>query len=741
MQSNPARSEPLLGRWACQSARHPWRVLAVWAVLLISLGLAWRLDHGTFVNNFDLPGAEAQQTVDLLRERMPERAGDSATIVVDAEAGLISPEVRTEVEQMAADAAAIPGVAGVISPYAPGAGAISTDGTIGFMLVQFAEQADAVPESSVQALHDLRTAHDRDGFQVELGGQVITAGEQAPPSTSEALGIAAAIVILLFAFGSVVAMGLPLVTAFTGLIISLFLIGLLALRFDFSTETRAFTAMIGIGVGIDYALFIVTRYRESLHEGASIEDAVARAVNTAGRSILFAGSIVVVALLGLSTMGIPFVGALGIAAAIVVALAVLVALSVLPALLAIVGHNVDRWSISALRSAPTDDHRGVWYRLADFTQRHPWPVTASGLAILLLLTVPAFDMRIGSSDAGNNPTSLTSRRSYDLLSEGFGPGFNGPLTLVVDTAYATDPTVVDRLVARLQETPGIARVAPPVANAAGDTTVIVVIPTTSPQSDETKDLVSTLREDVVAPALAESGAVAYVGGPTAAFIDMGDRIAERLPVFFAIVIGVSILLLLIVFRSLLVPLQAAIMNLLSIGAAYGVLVAIFQWGWFAGVFGVDRTGPIESFLPMMLFAVLFGLSTDYEVFLVSRIHEAWLTTKDNRAAVNHGSATTTRVITAAAAIMVVVFLSFTLSDARIVKEFGLGMATAVFIDATIIRMLLVPAMMGLFGSANWYMPRWLDRWLPRVALEVPEPAGDPQSPGQEHPAMKARTVT
>jgi len=720
MQSMVGEDKSLLSRWARQTSRHPWRVLAIWAVLLVSLGLAWRVDHGTFVNNLDLPGAEAQQAVDLLHERMPERAGDSASIVVKAEAGLINPEVQAEVEQMAADARSIPGVVGVVPPYTSGSEAISRDGTIGFMLVQFAEQADAVPDASVAILEEIRTTHDRDGFEVELGGQVITAGEQAPPSTSEALGIAAAIVILLFAFGSVVAMGLPLVTAFTGLAISLFLIGLLALRFDFSTETRAFTAMIGIGVGIDYALFIVTRYRESLQAGGSVEDAVVKAVNTAGRSILFAGSIVVVALLGLSTMGIPFVGALGIAAAIVVTLAVLVALSVLPALLAIVGRNVDRWSISALRAGPAGDHRGVWYRLADFTQRHPWSVTVSGLAVLILLTVPAFDMKIGSSDAGNNPTSLTSRRAYDLLTEGFGAGFNGPLTLVVDTARSTDPMAVDRLVAQLQDTPGIARVASPVVNVTGDTTVIAVIPTTSPQSNETKDLVYSLRNDVIAPTLAGSGSVAYVGGPTAAFIDMGDRIAERLPVFFAIVIGVSVLLLLIVFRSIVVPLQAAIMNLLSIGAAYGVLVAIFQWGWFSGVFGIDRTGPIESFLPMMLFAVLFGLSTDYEVFLVSRIHETWLATKDNRAAVNHGSATTTRVITAAAAIMVVVFLSFTLSDARIVKEFGLGMATAVFIDATIIRMLLVPAVMGLFGSANWYLPRWLDRWLPRVALEMPE---------------------
>lgn len=343
-------------------------------------------------------------------------------------------------------------------------------------------------------------------------------------------------------------------------------------------------------------------------------------------------------------------------------------------------------------------------------------------------------MRIGSSDAGNNPTSSTTRRAYDLVADGFGEGYNGPLMLVVDTADATDPGVVDRLMSELQATEGIARLNGPRMEPGTDLAIVSIVPETSPQSAETQDLVHALRDDVVAPALDGSGASGFVGGPTAAYIDMADQISARLPVFFAVVIGLSVLLLLVVFRSILVPLQAAFMNLISIGAAYGVLVAIFQWGWFSGLFGVDRTGPIESFLPMMLFAVLFGLSTDYEVFLVSRMQEVWLATGDNRTAVNQGSAATMRVITAAASIMVVVFLSFTLSDVRIVKEFGLGLATAVFLDATVVRLLLVPAVMSLFGRWNWYLPSWLDRILPRIALEegtVPSfGAADGEAAGQ-----------
>jgi putative drug exporter of the RND superfamily len=722
-----AANEGAFQRWAVVTVRRRWLVLSVWFVALVALGVAWQLTPGAFVNNLAIPGSDSQQAVDLLRERFPDRAGDSAMIVLRADGGLMDPGVQQEVQAITAAAQEIPGVVAVVPPYAPGTQAISEDGRIGFVYVQFAEQANSVPSSSVDALYAIREAHNRDGFQVELGGQVVAASEQHPPGTSEALGVIAAVVILLVTFGSVIAMGVPLLTAFLGLIASLFIIGLMALTLDFSTETRAFTAMIGIGIGIDYALFIVTRYREGLASGLDTGASVIQAINTAGRSILFAGAVVVVSLAGLMLIGIPFVATLGLAAAVVVTLAVVVALTALPALLAVIGPRIDRWTIPAFHAVASDSSGGIWFRVAQLSQRRPWPLILAGFALLLLLSVPALDMRVGSADAGNNPTTLTSRHAYDLLTEGFGPGFNGPLAVVVDVTDQADLSTVERLSERILADPGVAMVSPPMPNPAQDTIVLNVVPTTAPQAAETQDLVHRLREDVLGPALDGSGASAYVGGPTAAFIDIADRITDRLPLFFAVVIGISMLLLAIIFRSLLVPVIAATMNLLSIGAAYGVLVAVFQWGWFSDVLGIDRTGPIESFLPMMLFAVLFGLSTDYMVFLVSRVHESWINTGDNRVAISHGSVATARVITAAAAIMIVVFLSFTLSDSRIVKEFGLGLATAIFVYATVIRLFLVPAIFGLLGKTVWYFPNWLDRRLPRVSVELPAPVSSPAS--------------
>lgn len=395
----------------------------------------------------NLPGAESQEAVDLLKDRIPARAGDQATIVLHTESTLQDQTIQSDVGAMRSAAEDIPGVIAVIPPYAPEFGAISADGKTGIMVVQFAQSADEVPEASVDALYSLRTSYEGSDLQVELGGQVITAGEQAPPGESELIGIGAAVVILFFAFGSLIAMGIPLVTALAVLMASLFIIGLMALTMNFSTQTRAFTAMIGIGVGIDYALFIVTRFRESLHEGSYVEDAVMEAVDTAGRSILFAGSIVVIALLGLMTMGIPFVGALGLAAAIVVSLAVIVALTLLPALLSLIGPWIDRWGLSGRTKSESTESHGTWARFADMTQKRPWIVAATSLVILLVLAIPALDMRIGSSDAGNNPTSLTSRRAYDLVVDGFGVGYNGPLMVVVDTSDATDPSIVDQLLA------------------------------------------------------------------------------------------------------------------------------------------------------------------------------------------------------------------------------------------------------------------------------------------------------
>ena len=705
-----------LARWARYAARHGWRVLAGWLVFVVALGVVAVTLGGNFVASFSIPGADAQRATDLLKERFPSQAGDSATLVFQDASGVNTPEARARIESALATAATLPEVGSVSSPYAR-AGAISSDGTIAYATVQYTKQADNIASASVDALTTLVDSSAGNGLRVEAGGQVIANTEQAPPASSELIGVAAAIIILLIAFGSVIAMGVPIATALVGLGTGFLGITLSTLLFDMSTFTPAFAAMIGIGVGIDYALFVVTRFREGLHNGLDVVEAVVTAMDTAGRAVIFAGTIVVIALLGLFAIGIPFVAALGVAAAIVVAMAVLVAITLLPALLGLVGHWVDRLRIPGLHAVETGDTRAVSYRWSRVIQRRPLLFAVASAGLLLTMAIPTLDLQLGFSDNGNNPTSLHSRRAYDLLVQGFGPGFNGPLLVVVKQDSGLPPTTLDALTSAMRTTAGVVDVSPANVNEAGDTAVIAVTPSTAPQDQQTSQLVKHLRHDVIGPTLAGTGSVAYVGGATAAVIDIGARISQRMPIFFAIVIGLSFLLLMAVFRSVVIPIKAAVMNLLSIAAAYGVLVAVFQWGWLGSLVGVGRAGPIESFLPMMLFAILFGLSMDYEVFLLSRIREEYVRTGESGEAVANGLAVTARVITAAAAIMVTVFLSFVFGGERVIKEFGLGLGTAIFVDATIVRMILVPATMELLGEWNWWFPHWLERIVPRLNIE------------------------
>jgi RND superfamily putative drug exporter len=476
-------------------------------------------------------------------------------------------------------------------------------------------------------------------------------------------------------------------------------------------------AMIGLGAGIDYALLIVTRYREGLARNLSVQDAIAQAAATAGRSVLFAGSTVVIALLGLWAVGIPLMSNIGTAAALIVALSVVVAIVVLPAILRLAGTRIDRWRIPLLSASPDESENGLGYRLSRFIQRAPIAGLVVALSLLLVLAIPMLHLDLGASDAGNNPESFTSRRAYDLLFQGFGPGLNGPILVGVRIDNPDALEAAERLPSTLGRVEGVAAVLPAEFNEAQTAATITVIPMTAPQSQETEELVHHLR-DVVHQEAKAAGTEAFAGGATAVFIDAGDKIAAAMPLFFTAVIGLSFVLLMTVFRSVVVPLKAAIMNLLSIGAAYGVLVAVFQWGWLARIFGVEKTGPIESFLPIMLFALLFGLSMDYEVFLISRIREEYLRTGNNTEAVARGLSVTTRVISAAAAIMVAVFLSFTLMPGREIKEFGVGAATAVFVDATLVRLVLVPSLMQLLGDANWWFPRWLDRLVPKIGVDI-----------------------
>jgi RND superfamily putative drug exporter len=705
----------LFERWPRFAHRHARLVIAGTLAIVIPLGILWAFAAGELGSHFSVSGSEAQELFDVLHERFPSNAGDQATVVVRAEDGFDDPAVAARVDDLREELSALPDVSFVSSPFDT-PGSISQDGTIARITVQYGEQARDLNETTADALIHLVEQQSTPGFQVEAGGPIVQLAEREPPGSSEIIGIAAAIIILLLAFGSVVAMGLPIGTALLGLSTGFFLVGLASRFVPMPGFAPQFISMIGIGVGIDYALLVVSRYREEMGTGVSSEDATVTAVSTAGRSVFFAGATVMIALLGLWASGIEAIGWVGTAAAVVVGIMVAIALLVLPAMLRIAGPYLDRWKVPGLKPPSADSTTGMGYRWSRFVQRYPVICFALSLGFLLLLAAPALDLRLGTSDAGNNPESFTSRRAFDLITEGFGPGANGPVIVGITIEDAGAVPQVESLPEDIAQFDGVAQVSPVQFNDDETAAVITVIPEAAPQDQATVDLIHGLRRTLKGQ-FEGSAATPLVGGSTALFIDVGDQQTARLPYFLAAVLLLSFLLLMAVFRSLLVPLKAVIMNLLSIAAAFGILVAIFQWGWLAGPLGVSREGPVEAFLPMMLFAVLFGLSMDYEVFLVSRIREEYLKSGDNSEAVARGLSVTSRVITAAAAIMVAVFGAFALSDQRVVKEFGIGLGIAIFLDATIVRMVLVPSLMQLAGKWNWWMPRGLDRLIPRINVE------------------------
>jgi RND superfamily putative drug exporter len=565
--------------------------------------------------------------------------------------------------------------------------------------------------------------------QVELTGSLALLEQKAP--SSELIGIGVAIIVLLIAFGSVVAMGLPIATALLGIFVGAAGVGVLSAVMDIPEFSLILCAMIGLGVGIDYALFIVTRHRQHLHEGMSVEDAAGTAVATAGQAVLFAGTTVVIAILGLFLAGLPAISGMGAAVALVVTVSMVAAVTLLPGLLGLAGTKIDKLSIHRKSHVVKPADETVAGRWAHHVGNHPVRYAIVGLGALCAIAVPALSMRIGVPDDGNAPTHTTQRIAYDQLADGFGPGFNGPILVVVELSTPDDAATVSRIHDALQADPGIAAVTAPVLNAAGDTAVFTANPTTAPQAEATDQLVRHLRTEVL-PGAVEGTDVRVSLTGRAMLTDLTDRITNRLPLFIAAVVAMSFLLLMIVFRSILVPLKAAIMNLLSIAAAYGVLVAVFQWGWGKGLIGLHNTMPINPFLPLIMFAILFGLSMDYEVFLLSRVREEYVRTGDNHEAVVHGLSSTARVITSAALIMISVFGAFVLSDDPNGKLFGIGLAVAVLIDATLVRMILVPATMSLLGKANWWLPGWLDRILPHLDLEgAPHASGDPEHSAPE----------
>ncbi len=734
--------------------RHRWIVIGAWVGLLVvinaiasSAGADWRTD-------FVLPDSESKDVQELLEANDPNRAGFAGQIVVKAEQGITDPEVEaafTEIMNFAADQEGV----SVTSPY-DNPQQVSDDGTIAYAQLDISDRGFEEITNLGTEIEDFGDEQASvEGMEIEYGGDPFA---QFELPESEIYGIIAAVIILILAFGSVLAMGLPIGTALFGLGIATALVTLGSHIVEIPDFTTAMVAMIGLGVGIDYALFIVTRYREGLRLGLSVEDAVVESMDTSGRAVLFAGVTVIISLMGLSLMGLSFVQGIAIAASIGVLMMILGSLTLLPALLGWIGTRIDHTTRAALgavalgvagaffgvvtkqagifivgmlaaillfassffikslrkeiphRHEPAKEER-MWYRWSRFIQRRPWPPLIGAAAVLILLAVPLFGIRLGFGDYGNYSEDQTVRRAYDLLAEGFGPGTNGPLFITVEGEAASDPAALEAFVDDVASQDNVATAFPTPIN--DSLALVIVNPQSAPQDAETQSLVNHLRDDVI-PA---SNVDAKVGGLTAASTDFADYMGDRMPLLIGVVLLLSFLLLMVVFRSLLVPLKAVVMNLLSIGAAYGILVAIFQWGWGLGLLGVDRSGPIEAWVPMFLFAIVFGLSMDYEVFLLSRIREEYDRTKNNAVAVADGLASTARVITAAALIMFCVFGAFALGDDRQLKLFGLGLGIAVLLDATIVRMILVPATMELLGDRNWWLPKWLDRILPRIKVE------------------------
>ncbi len=724
-----------LGRF---SARRPWVVLGAWVAASVLVVVASALGGRVLEDSMAVPGLDSQRAVDLLSAASSDKAGMTARVVAtptdDAATFVDSGEAREALAEVAAAVAALPNVVGTTNPGAdvPAAlaqGAVSADGRIAVIDVQYRE-IDALDKADMERLKETLAELRSDGpLQVEGGGELFFTFEQPENNAAELLGIGAAIVILLLAFGSVIAMGLPIGIALFGLVLGITSMPLLAYLIEIPSFAPQMATMIGLGVGIDYALFLVTRHREFLAAGLSVPEAAGRAVATAGQAVIFAGGTVVIAILGLAAAGIPFLTAAGVATSVIVGLMVVASVTLLPALLGVSGHWVNRLAVHRRGVSHRAGAAGSgWARWGRHVSGHAWAYTIGATALLLGLSAPVLALQLGFPDEGTQSDTRTERRAYDLVVEGFGAGSNGPLVIAVD--ISRDATVVEPLSAAVAADRGIAAVAPAQVDPGAGVATIVAIPTTAPQDDATFATVERLRAEVFPTVLSGRDATAHIGGQTATFGDIANRVTERLPLFVAAVVVLSFVLLMVIFRSILVPLKAAILNLLSIGSAYGVLVMVFQWGWAKDLIGLESTVPIVSFIPMFMFAVLFGLSMDYEVFLLSRIREAFVHTGDNDGAVTTGIAATARVITSAALIMISVFGGFVLGDDPSLKMMGLGLATAILVDATIVRIVLVPATMTLLGNANWWLPKWLDRLLPTIDIEggamgeVPPAAGD-----------------
>jgi RND superfamily putative drug exporter len=711
---------PTLARIASWSFIHRRRAIAAWLLLLIAVTGIGRAAGSAFRDDFSGGNPQSQQAQNLLARKFPADAGDRAQIVFQAP-GALKDTAAPRIEALLQAVRRLPDVTGVTDPLAPaGAAQLSRDGRTGYAVVQFDRTSDRLKSTGPNDLIRAVQATDSKRLHVVVGGAPIEKVQKPNFGKSESVGLLAALIILMVAFGSLVAASLPVATALFGLAIAFGVLDLISHGQTVPRFAPELAALLGIGVGIDYALFIVTRYRERVADGDAPIDAVATALATSGKAVLFAGCTVVVSLLGLFVVGLPYITGAAIGAIFAVLLVMSAALTLLPALLGALGPRIDRLSIHRNRRRPNIESTFAW-RWSKMIQRHPALAGSAAVVVLVVLALPLFAIRIGYSDAGNDPKSTEPRAAYDLLAQNFGPGAVGPLVLAAQLpTTSTSTTALTNLVTQIGRNPDVAAVVPVRINPEGDTAVVTVIPKSAPQVQSTVQLVHSIRHLAASAAVTATGLRVLVGGETAASIDSSAHLSNRLLPVIVFVVVLSMLLLLVALRSPAIALKAAVMNLLSTGAAYGVIVATFQWGWLGHGLTNGRTGPIDPWIPVMLFTILFSLSMDYELFLMSRVREHWVRHRDSQAAVTDGLAATARVITAAAAIMVCVFGSFIFSDIRPLRMFGLGMATAVFVDATLVRMALVPSVMQLLGRTAWAMPRWLNRVLPDPHIdEVP----------------------
>jgi putative drug exporter of the RND superfamily len=729
----------LLERLAGLGARRHWVFIIAWVIILGGLLGAKHAFGGEYVNNYTISGSDSAAGLDVLNKTFPQQSGFGGQIVFHAHSGKVSDQ-QSAVDQSVSNVSKLPNVIKAVSPFSSSnSGTVSKDGTIAYASVAWNVNPNSLDASYLDKLNNAVAPATKAGLQVEYGAAAGEIGQKTSDIKSEVIGLACALVLLLVMFWSLMAAAIPLVSAIFSVLCGLALLGLLARVLTFPTSAPTIATLLGLGVAVDYGLFLVARHREQLDSGMEVVPSVRRAAGTSGAAIVVAGSTVAVSVLGLYISGVAFVGSLGLAAALVVIVTMVSALTLVPAFMGLVRGGVralgarvqahkagltgreQAAQTAAARHAQHED--SAFARWGRMVSGHPWPWAVASVAVLVVLAIPLFSITLGQPDNGTNPTSETSRQAYDLISQGFGVGVNGPLTVVVklpDQSSSANSSLLSAMQSDIAKTAGVASVTPASVNSAGTTAVFNVIPATRPQATQTTALVTTLRDDV----LPKEHATSYVTGTTAGAVDFTSQITSRLPWLILAVVAISFLLLTTAFRSVVIAAKAAILNILSIGAAYGVIVAIFEWGWGKSLIGLQSTLPIPAYVPMLVFCIVFGLSMDYEVFLLSRVHEAWLETGDAHRAVAIGIGSTARVITTAAAIMIVVFTSFVLDPDPTVKMLAIGMAFAVLIDASLVRMALVPSIMSLLGSHAWWLPRWLEPVVPRIQLEgsVAEPA-------------------